>query len=457
MSAPPPRPAPGPPRPYAFPPVVRATLANGVRVRVAPNHRLPLVTALFVVDAGALVDPTAREGLAELTADCLGEGTTTHDGAVLAERFESLGTSFSVHADWDSAVGGVTVLPRHLPEALALAGTVLRSPSIPDHEVERLRAERLAELLQLRAEPRGLADEGFARLLYRTESRYALPAGGTSATVRALGRADVVAFHAARYRPAATTVILAGDITPDVALALVDRTVGDWRGEAPATAAVDDRPARGTRAVHVVRKPDAPQTELRLGHVGVPRGHAEYFPLVVMNAILGGLFSSRLNLNLRERHGYTYGAHSGFAWRRGAGPFVMSAAVQREATAPAVTEMLRELDGIREAPVRPEELSLAVDYLDGVFPIRFETTGAVASALATLAVHGLPDDYFDTYRPAVRAVTAADVLRVARAHLDPAQLQLLAVGDASAIRAPLDALGFAPVEEHDPADLEVAA
>jgi len=194
------------------------------------------------------------------------------------------------------------------------------------------------------------------------------------------------------------------------------------------------------RGVHVVAKADAPQTELRIGHVGLPRMHADHFPAVALNAILGGLFSSRINLNLREVHAYTYGAHSAFDWRRAAGPFVVGTAVKTEVTDAAVREILLEIDRIRESAVSTDELELATRYLGGVFPIRYETTGAVASALAMAKVYGLDDDYFRRYRARIAAVTAADVLAAARAHLHPEALQVLAVGDASAIEGPLQAL-----------------
>lgn len=443
------RPQPGPPRPYHFPRFEKRSLTSGLRVVVAPVHKLPLVTVLAVLDAGASADPQGREGVAQLVAGLLSEGTATMDGATLTERFERLGAALDVHADWDAAIAKVTTLPAHLPGALALLAEVLQAPSFPEREVERLRAERLADILQQRAEPRGLADEMFDRFVYAPGSRYAIPAEGDAETVRAITRDDVVAFHAARYRAAAATIVVAGDVTVDQATALVEAAFGGWGGAAPEPVTVLDAPARLERTTHLVTKADAPQSELRLGHVGLPRSHADYFPVTVMNAILGGLFNSRLNLNLRERNGYTYGAHSAFDWRRAAGPFVATAAVQSEVTAAAVREALGELERFVDAPVSDSELALAVDYLDGVFPIRFETTGAIASALAGMVVYGLPDDYYDRYREQVRAVGVEDVLRAAREHLHLDALQLVVVGDPVAVREPLAELGFGPMRVYD--------
>ena len=342
-----PRPAPGPPRAYHFPAFERRTLRNGLRLVVAPVHKLPVVTLLAVVDAGAVCDPAGQEGVALLAARLLGEGTAALGGDEIVERFEQLGTSFDASAGWDSVAASLTVLRSKLEPALELMGQVLLAPSFPEREVERLKAERVAEILQGRAEPRGLADELFEQLLYAPESRFARPDGGSEASVSSLTRESVQAFYTARYRPGATTLIVAGDVTAGEAERLAERVFGWWAGGTPGRVAAAATPARTTRAVHLVAKEDAPQSELRIGHVGLPRQHPDYFPVTVMNAVLGGLFSSRINLNLREEHAYTYGAHSGFEWRRAAGPFVVDAAVKSDVTDAAAREVLKEIDRIR--------------------------------------------------------------------------------------------------------------
>lgn len=450
------RPAPGAARPYEFPAVHRHALANGLRLVVAPMPRLPLVTALALVDAGAATEAAGAEGIATLTARTLAEGAGTLDGAALTARFERLGTAFEGSADWDSSIARLTVTRSRLEEALGLFAEVLRGPAFPEADVARRREERLAELAQQLAEPRGLADERFTGFLYARESRYARDLAGTARSVARLDAAAVRAFHAAHYGPQATTLVLVGDITPDAALALAERLFGGWRGGARSAALTSASAEREGRRLVIVEKADAPQSELRVGHVGVARSHPDYLPIVVMNGILGGLFSSRINLNLREKHAFTYGASSGFDWRRGPGPFLVSTAVKSEVTDRAVTEILREIDGLRAAPPSASEVELATEYLAGVFPIRYETTAAVAGALAGATMFGLPEDWFTTYRGRIRAVTPADVHAAARAHLDPARLLVLAVGDAPVIEGPLAALDFAPVERHasddDPAE-----
>lgn len=443
------RPAPGPPRPYHFPRFERATFDNGLSVIVVPVRKLPVVTVSLVTDAGAVAEPEGLDGIARLTARALLEGTKARSGDALTESLERLGASLDADAEWDSGALSMTVLGSRLPDAMALVAEVVLEPAFPERELERLKAERLAEILQRRAEPRGLADDMFARCTYVSKSRYALPDAGSPASVSAIGREDVAAFHAARYRAGSTTAIIVGDIGVDDALRVMRTRFDAWPSQRAAAVHADDQPARRTRAVHLVEKTDAPQSELRIGHVGLPRTHPDYFAALVMNMLLGGLFSSRINLNLREAHAYTYGAFSSFDWRRQAGPFVVASAVRSDVTAAAAREVLTEIDRMRAEKVSAEELSLATSYLEGVFPIRYETTTAIARALAAMVVYGLPADYFDTYRDRVDAVSASDVLRAAREFLRPEELQIVAVGDPAVVRGPLAEMNLGPLQSYD--------
>jgi zinc protease len=443
------RPLPGIPREYSFPHVERSVLPNGMRIAVAPMPRLPLVTVLALVDAGGACDAAGSEGAASLTISALAEGTTRLDGAALTEQFESLGTALSSGSDWDDATAHIAVTPARLETAIALLGEVLLTPAFGQKDVQRLKAERLSELMQQQVEPRGLADDKFAEFLFVPGSRYAVPEGGNMSSVRTLGAEQLRALHSARYTPGATTLVLAGDVTSERAVELAERAFGSWRGTTPGTVRVDDREAAPGRRMHIVNKAGAPQSELRVGHRGVPRGHPDYFPIVVMNALLGGLFSSRINLNLRERNAFTYGARSAFEWRRGAGPFMVSTAVKTEVSDAATREILLEIGKMREDKVSADELSLATAYLDGVFPIRYETTNAVAQAIAIAQVYGLGDDYYSKYRERIRAITPDDVLRAAQEFLHPEKLLVLAVGDAAAIRAPMEALGAGELTVHE--------
>ena len=441
-----PRPGPAAPRSYHFPRFERRILANGLRIVVAPVTKLPLVTAMALIEAGATTEPEGKEGLAALTAQMLLEGAAEMDGAALAERFESIGASVESYADWDVTAVTLSALSERLPQALALVRDLLRAPAFPEREVSRLREERLAQLLQQLAEPRGLADEQFSRAVYEAGARYALPSDGSTVTVGTLTVEDVRAFYTARYRPAATTLVFAGNVTMADASALAESLFGDWSGEPPRDAGRARDAAQPGRLLRVVAKTDAPQSEVRVGHVGLSRSAPDYFDVVVMNAVLGGLFSSRINLNLRETHGYTYGAFSAFEWRRDAGPFVVHTAVKSEVTAESVREIMTEIDRMREEEITADELTLATSYLDGVFPIRYETTAAIAGALANLVIYELPDDFYDEYRQHVRAVTTEGVLRAAVSHLHPEHLRIVLVGDPAMIVGPVSEIAGMPAD-----------
>ncbi|MEN9507779.1 MAG: hypothetical protein RLZZ621_342 [Gemmatimonadota bacterium] len=452
-----PRPTGGTPRPYRFPSFETRILANGLRLIVAPMPAYPVVTTLAVIEAGATRDPRDREGLAQLATRALMEGTRDMDALALTMRLETLGTTLDTGADWDSAIVQLTALSSRVDDALAVLAEVLQHPAFPETELARLRAERLADLAQLRSEPRGLADVYFSRLLYEGTSRFARLAGGDEASVARLTGEAVHAYHRSYFQPNATALMMVGDVTIERAVALANQHFGGWEGEAPPVT----EPPAGQRhlepRVHLVNKAGTSQSEIRVGHVALPRLHDDYFPMVVMNAILGGLFSSRLNLNLRERHAFTYGAHSAFDWRRAASPFEISTAVETAVTADALREILAEFRQIREQPVSETELSLAVSYLMGVFPIRFETTAEVAGGLANVEIFRLPSNYFDSYRERIAAVTVDEVFRVAQMHLDPSRLQVVICGDADVIRESVDALGIGPITIHEPAATEDAA
>lgn len=444
------RPQPGPARDYQFPKFERRVFDNGLTVIIAPSHKLPVVTVLAIVDAGAVAELAGQEGVAQLTARALNEGTPKYDGEILTDYMEQLGTSVGGGVSWDSASLAMTVLRDNLDNAFARFAEVLVAPTFPVAAIERLKGERIAELMQIESEPRELADEKFDEYIYAPTSRFRFPLGGTKESVNRITRNDIVAFHSTRYQPSSTTLIIVGDVDPGAVEKMITGALEAWTGVAVPTVRANDHPVRTSRAIRIVQKEDAPQSEVRIGHVGVMRTHPDYFSITVMNAVMGGLFSSRINLNLREAHGYTYGASSAFDWRREAGPFVIGTAVASGVTVAAIQETLKEIDRMRAEPISESELSLATSYLEGVFPIRYETTAAIAAALATLAIYDLPHDWYDTYRVRMSAVTVSDVLEAACKHLRPESLQIVIVGDAGAIREPLEALAFGPMDVVSP-------
>ncbi|MEX1186228.1 MAG: pitrilysin family protein [Gemmatimonadaceae bacterium] len=439
------RPQPGPPRPYSFPRFERASLDNGAGLLVAEIAKLPVVTVTVVVNAGSETDPRGKEGLAQLTARCLVEGTRSSSALALAGRIEKLGGVIDSDAGWDTARINLTCLSRHLAESLDVLGEMLTGASFPQEELDRLRDERFAEIEQIRSEPRGLAEEAFMELVYAPDARYSMPPGGTRESVADITRDDVVRFHADMYSPGNASIVVAGDVSLANARTALERALSSWSGTPGRIVERGVAAAESGRRALLVVKEGAAQSELRIGHVGLPRSHPDYFPFSIMNAALGGVFSSRINLNLREQHGYTYGAHSIIDWRRDAGPFVVSTAVQTEVTADAARETIAELERIREEELTADELSLVTSYLQGVFPIRYESTAAIAAALANLVTYDLPDDYYDTYRDRVGAVTTADALRAAREHIRPEALRMVVVGDAS-LNEKLGSMSFGPID-----------
>lgn len=443
------RPTPGQPRPYHFPPFERTRLTNGLNVLVVDLPGRPLLSASLVVPNGASNEPAPAAGSTVLAARALTEGTARYDAIALTEAAERLGASLHAEAGWDAFSVGVDVTASRLRPALELLAEVMANPVFPASEVERIRDERLNDILQARADPRRRADEAFAETIYVPQSPYHRPVAGTTSTVREIDRSALESAWRRGFDPAAMSLIVAGDLTGLDVPRLADELMGSWArsaGQPLTRSVVDDRSAVETRHLRLVHRPGAVQTEIRIGHPGLPRRTPDFHAVSVMSAILGGLFNSRLNMKLREEKGYTYGAGAGFDMRRGAGPFAARAAVNTEVTAPAIADFLAELNRMRDEPVADRELAAARDFLVGVFPLRFETPGPIVGALAGIVVHDLPDDELARYRAEVETVTVDDVLAAARSHIDLEHAAIVLVGDADRILPDLEAAGFTGID-----------
>lgn len=439
------RPVAATPRPYRFPDFVRHELSNGLGVWLVPLPERELVSVHLLTDAGAATEDETQAGVAALTAQLLVTGTRRLDASAFAEATERLGIDVGSESSWDSARAGFSALGQHLEAGLDLLVEMLTEPRLDEGEFERTKAERLNDILQARAEPGRLADERFLGQLYADGVPYGRLSAGTPESLEPLSVADVRAFHASRYAPNVADIIIAGAFEPDAALAAVERRLGTWSGSASGHRTF--HPAqRGGRRLVLVDRPGSVQSELRVGHLGIDRFDPRYFPSVVMTALLGGVFGSRLNRRLREELGYTYGARAGLDPRRAVGPFIASAAVQTEVTTDAVRELMGQLDRIREAPPSEEELAEVKDYLVGVFPLRFETTAGIAAAIEPLAVYDLEDDWWHAYRSRLEAVTGDDVHAVARELVRPDDALILVVGDAAKVRDELAGAGLGALE-----------
>jgi zinc protease len=439
------RPVAGSPRPYRFPDFSHERLDNGVGVWLVPLPDRELVSIHLLTDAGAAAEDEDHAGIADLTAQLLVTGTHRLDASAFAETTERLGFAVASESSWDSARASFTALGSKLDDGLALLVEMLRSPRLDSGEFDRLKAERLNDILQARADPGRLADESFLREVFADGVPYGRLSAGRPETVEALTVEDSRAHHAVHYAPNVADIVIAGAISPDSALEAVERHLGDWAGEAPGHRTIE--PAqRGGRRIVLVDRPGSVQSELRVGHLGIRRHDPRYFPALVMAALLGGVFGSRLNLRLREELGYTYGARCSFDPRRAVGPFTATAAVQTEVTVDAIRELLAQLERIREAPPGERELAEVRDFLVGVFPLRFETTGGIAGAIEPVAVYDLPHDWWQTYRASLEAVTTDDVHRVARELVRPDDVLILLTGDASVLREELEKAELGPLE-----------
>jgi len=431
---------------FDFPPVERLALSNDIDLRVARLPRLPVASVRLFLRAGEGALAPGRAGLSVLTADALDGGTRRRSGSALAEALERIGARLDASAGWEGTSVDLYCLTERLPEAMHLLAELVQEPAFPPEEVERAREQHLAGLRQRLMDPGTLAGDVALTRYYAPGVPYARPLDGSVDTATGLGRDDLVGYADANLRPGRGGLIAVGDVDAREIAALAEECLGSWKG-APAltedfVAAADAEACR----VLVVDRPGSVQSEVRVGHVGAARSTPDYFALSVANLVLGGMFTSRLNLNLREKHGFTYGVRSGFSFRSRPGPFEVSAAVGNEQTAPAVREILAELALMAEQGPTEEEVAAARDYAAGIFGIQLETSSQIGSRLTQLVVFGLPDGYYHRYRDDMRAVTVEAAVEAARRHIRPSQAQVVVVGDAAQVAAPLEALGIGPVE-----------
>ena len=434
-------PTPGATRTFPFPAIEKSTLPNGLRVWTVHHTQVPLVAFTLLIRRGAASDPAGKEGLAAVTADMLDEGSGTRSAIEIHEALARLGAQFDTDIGSDATVASVTVLSRFTQRALQLLSDVVVRPANREEDFLRVRQLRLHRLTQMRDMPGAVADRAFLRLVYGPHP-YGHSPIGSEASLAAMSVDDVRAFHAAAIRPDAATLIAVGDCDHGAMVQLAGEAFADWTGHGSAEPG-NGGPLPKSARLNVVARPKAPQSELRIGQVAVARDTPDYHPLVVANTILGGQFVSRINLNLREDKGLTYGARTAFEFRRHPGPFVLQVSVQTSGTAKAIEESLGEIAGIRGTrPVTPAELELGIAALTRGYARSFETGEQLGRAALQLALYNLPDDYFEQFVPRIECVTADDVSRVMTKHLDPSRVVTLVVGDLDVIAHELSALGL---------------
>ena len=438
----------GPPPKLSLPPITTRQLPNGLRLMIVEQHELPLADFVLLVGSGSTADPASKPGIANLVSAMLREGTTTRKSLEIADQIAFLGIRLSPTSSWESSTLSLHTPTAQLDSALALFADVALHPSFPANEFERVRKTQLTELLQLRDQGAAIASIAFPAIIYGSAHPYGAPAQGTEASVKALTTGDLQSYYQANFRPNNATLIVVGDVTPAQVEQKINALFGGWQRADIPQINYSEPPKSATTTIYLIDKPGAAQSSFRIGAVGVPRSTQDYFALTVMNTILGGSFTSRLNQNLRETRGYTYGAGSRFDMRRAAGPFLASAEIVTAKSDSALLEFMKELNGIRQL-VPPAELSRAKRYLQLQLPGNFETTQQIAAAMVPVALFGLPLDYYNNYVQNIEGVTQADVARVAQQYINPGSLAVVIVGDRKTIEAALKATNVGPIAIRD--------
>ena len=440
-------PTPGPNLPFRFPAIHRRVLSNGLEVRAIAHRNVPVISAALLVPGGTAADPAERHGLAAFTADLLDEGSGGRSAIEVSDLLARYGADFDVDVGPDAVVVALTTLTRFARPALSLLAEMATVPNLADADIERVRKLRLERLRQLRDHAPAVAERAFMRLLYR-EHPYGHLGLGNEAALQATTAADIRMFHRGAFVPSGATLVIAGDAEPEELFDAVEHVFGAWETPPDAVpisrlAGLSTPPLVPPHRLAIVARAGAAQSELRIGHICASRDTPDYHAMVLLNMILGGQFVSRVNMNLRQDKGNTYGVRTGFDLRRGLGPFVLQTSVGTEVTAAAIGEAIKELDDIRHArPASDDELALARASVTRGYPRGFETAQQVARSVTSLALHNLPDTYFEEFVPRVERVTREDVERVALRYLDPARMVTLIVGDHDRVAPTLPSLNL---------------
>lgn len=437
-------PEPGPAPEFSVPAIEKFTLPNGLPVYLMEKHQVPIVQINLLVRAGIAMDPAGKSGLASMTASMMMEGAGKRDALALADDIDYLGARITSTAGQHTMAVRLHTPVARLDPALALFADIVLRPTFPTAELARKKTERLTSLLQWRDEARTLSSVALNQMLYGEQHPYGIPSIGNESTLRTMTRDDCAQFHEIWFRPNYAALIVVGDVTLKEMRQKLSSAFGSWKGGKGTARTLPSIKQVTGREIVLVDKPGAPQTEIRIGRIGVPRTTPDYYALVVMNTVLGGAFSSRLNINLREEHGYTYGAYSAFDFRPLPGPFLAASAVQTAVTDKALVEFMNELRGIRE-PIGEEEVARARNYVALTYPADFQTVAQIAGQIEEMVIYQLPDSYFNSYIRNILSVTKEDVLRVARQTIDPDNIVVVLVGDRETIEQPVNALDLGPI------------
>jgi zinc protease len=443
-------PAPSALRTYEVPNVQTFTLGNGPKVLLVERHSLPVVTARFVVDAGAMREPGEKNGLAVMTGDLLSEGAQGLTGAQIAERMADIGAQFGTLGDNHQAFVAVTSLSNVFPQALSLAATTLTDPTFSQSDFDRLVKQAIAAYQRNQSTVEGVGGRVFNAAIYDPSVAYSRPSAGTATSLGQLTRDDVVNWHKTMYSPKNTTLILIGDLTPASARAAAEKAIGSWNTPVPSLQPFTGKAqaASGNRVI-LVDRPGSVQSQIYVGQPTVGYENNDMLKLVAASRVLGGGFSSRINMNLREKHGWSYGAFANYTPLKGTGAFFISSTIRTNATDSALAESVKEFRRLASEPVPASELSDQVVNVVSSFPSSVQTVQGLMGRLTNVVIFGLPLDYYSTYRERLSSVTPADVSTVGSSYLKPDALTIVAVGDLKTIEAPIRAQNLGTVEVWD--------
>ena len=445
-------PAPGPEAVFTVPKFKRFKLKSGIPVILSEVHDLPLVEMHLVVKTGGGANPPGAAGLADLTANMLDEGTKTRSAIDIAEQVGALGATLATGASWDASTVSLSTIARSFDAALAIWADVIMQPAFSEKELARVRDNLVTAVSRRKDSPPTVATLVFARLLFGDRHPYAWPQTGIEDTLKKLSAADVRKFYEAYYRPNNAAIIVAGDISEGELRRKLEGALRTWKPGRISPPPIPAPPALDKQRIVLVDKPGAPQSSIRVGFPGVKRTDPDYFAILLMNQILGGSFY-RLDMNLRERQQWTYGARSAFEMRRTLGPASAGGEFVAPHTADAVAEILKEMRTMATTEVSDEELGRAKDNFAKAFPARFATRATTAALLGELAVYGLPDSFPANYVKNIQAVTKGDISKAARRFLMTDKMLIVVVGDRATQEAPLGKLGTLELRDLDGAPL----
>lgn len=443
-------PSPGQPPQLVLPRFEKNTLANGLTILVATRHELPLASVGVAFAAGSASDPTGQAGVAELTYQMLAEGAAGKDALALDTAFADLGGGLSVSTNPDGALVGTRVLRRNLEAASALLADVVLKPSFAPRDFDRRRKQTLSDLARRMGEPRFLAQQAFVATVFGPEHPYGHTVGGTPASVERLTLAQSKGFYQKNVGPKAAALVFAGDVTLEQATALAQKHFGTWKGEAALPPVPPAPPVTERAQVVVVPKPGLEQTVVLVGRPGLASSDPHGATLDIASTVFGGFFGSRLNMNLREAKGYTYGARAGSDARLGVGPLTASSAVRADVTGPALQEVVNELKGMKTKPITVRELEEAREGMVRAFPGSFETVEGLAASAASLFFERRPLDEYEAQVKALQGASAVQVQSMAEAFFEPGKVQIVLVGDPERIRSQVGGLGLGPLVTRSP-------